>query len=64
VFHIPLPGLIAHTPVVHIAMLQFGVRNPVVQGMFFDDIAGLGTELPGLLEDLKWSAAEVRHDVT
>ena len=27
--------------------------------MFFDDIAGLGTELPGLLDDLQWSPAEV-----
>jgi hypothetical protein len=39
---------------------SFGMRNPVVDGMFLDDIAGLGTELPGLLEDLKWSAQEVR----
>ena len=39
---------------------SFGMRNPVVDGMFLDDIAGLGTELPGLLDDLKWSAQEVR----
>jgi len=38
---------------------DYGIRNPVVSGMFFDDIAGLGTELPGLLEDLKWSPSEV-----
>ena len=38
---------------------DFGVRNPAVSGMFFDDIAGLGTELPGLLAELKWSPTEV-----
>jgi hypothetical protein len=40
---------------------QFGIRNPVVSGMFFDDIGSLGLELPGLLADLQWSAREV-HD--
>jgi hypothetical protein len=39
---------------------SFGMRNPDVDGIFLDDIAGLGTELPGLLDDLKWSAQEVR----
>jgi hypothetical protein len=28
---------------------DYGIGNPLVQGMFFDDIAGLGTELPGLV---------------
>ena len=28
--------------------------------MFLDDIAGLGTELPGLLDDLDWTAQMVR----
>ena len=34
---------------------DFGVGNPHVDGMFLDDIAGLGTELPGLLDDLDWT---------
>lgn len=38
---------------------DYGVHNPIVAGMFFDDIGSFGLELPGLLEDLKWTPAEV-----
>ena len=40
---------------------EFGIQNPVVSGMFFDDIGSFGLELPGLLADLKWTPQEV-HD--